>query len=293
MSNDKDSDGKVTKEELPERMQWMVQRLDTNQDGAIDKAEAEAAARPGSSARGDAGPECEAERRARSNRPTSSIRMRKCNEISVRYVIVSPGDWLSWPPSAADKTSLELLQSGAAARHFSGIYPHLASFNSQGECGTGAVVPWAGKFWWVTYSPHMPQGSDDKLYAVDDALDLFVWPGSVGGTPANRFIHRESQQALIGPYVIDRDGQDPGDSAERHARTTDRQRPASDGPGPQGLLCHDGGRVLRGGRRSRWQVTELFPDANRLANHAGPLLPGYHGKGAYSGQGAVGLRQQW
>jgi len=46
MNNDKDSDGKVTKEELPERMQWMVQRLDTNQDGAIDKAEAEAAAAP-------------------------------------------------------------------------------------------------------------------------------------------------------------------------------------------------------------------------------------------------------
>ena len=50
-----------------------------------------------------------------------------------------------WPPSAvAQDVALELLQSGAAARHFSGIYPHLASFNSQGECGTGAVVPWAG-----------------------------------------------------------------------------------------------------------------------------------------------------
>jgi hypothetical protein len=46
MNNDKNSDGKVTKEELPERMQWMVQRLDTNRDGAIDKAEAEAAAAP-------------------------------------------------------------------------------------------------------------------------------------------------------------------------------------------------------------------------------------------------------
>ncbi len=25
----------------------------------------------------------------------------------------------------------------------SGIYPHLAMFNVDGECGTGAVVPWA------------------------------------------------------------------------------------------------------------------------------------------------------
>jgi hypothetical protein len=34
-------------------------------------------------------------------------------------------------------------------------------------------------------------------------------------------------------------------------------------------------------------VKELFPDANRLKSHAGPLLPGYHGKGFYSGQGRV------
>ncbi len=46
MSHDKDGDGKVTEEELPDRMKWMVRRLDTNQDGAIDKAEAEAAATP-------------------------------------------------------------------------------------------------------------------------------------------------------------------------------------------------------------------------------------------------------
>ena len=46
MSNDKDGDGKVTQDELPDRMKWMTQRLDTNQDGAIDKAEAEAAATP-------------------------------------------------------------------------------------------------------------------------------------------------------------------------------------------------------------------------------------------------------
>ncbi|MCU0978905.1 MAG: hypothetical protein MUF25_07020, partial [Pirellulaceae bacterium] len=35
-------------------------------------------------------------------------------------------------------------------------------------------------------------------------------------------------------------------------------------------------------------VTELYPDANRDPKGlAGPLLPGYHGKGAYSGQGLV------
>lgn len=27
-----------------------------------------------------------------------------------------------------------------------GVYPHLAMMNNEGECGTGAVVPWADRF---------------------------------------------------------------------------------------------------------------------------------------------------
>ena len=41
---------------------------------------------------------------------------------------------------------------------FSGVYPHLAFFNDERECGTGAVVPWAGRLWAVTYAPHSPKG---------------------------------------------------------------------------------------------------------------------------------------
>ncbi len=67
--------------------------------------------------------------------------------------------------------TLERTATGENARQFSGIYPHLASFNTGAECGTGAVVPWAGRLWWISYSPHMPSGSDDKLYAADTSLD--------------------------------------------------------------------------------------------------------------------------
>ena len=35
----------------------------------------------------------------------------------------------------------------------SGVYPHLAMYNDEGECGTGAVVPWAGDLWVITYGP--------------------------------------------------------------------------------------------------------------------------------------------
>ena len=85
----------------------------------------------------------------------------------------------------------------------SGIYPSLATFNNEGECGTGAVVPWANRLWVISYAPHMPKGSSDKLYEIPPDLKQIIRPESVGGTPANRMIHRESQQLFIGPYVID------------------------------------------------------------------------------------------
>ena len=87
-----------------------------------------------------------------------------------------------------------------------GIYPHLAMFNREGECGTGAVVPWAGSLWAVTYGPHCPMGSSDKLYQITSDLKQVVRRESIGGTPAGRMIHRETNQLLIGPYVIDAKG---------------------------------------------------------------------------------------
>ena len=82
----------------------------------------------------------------------------------------------------------------------SGIYPHLAFYNQEGECGTGAVVPWADRLWTVTYGPHSPYGSADKLYEITPDLDLIIRPESVGGTPANRMIHKESGQLFISHY---------------------------------------------------------------------------------------------
>src|SRR6266446_3849832 len=92
------------------------------------------------------------------------------------------------PHFAALALSVLAVSSNAADKaspiQVSGIYPHLAVFNKYGECGIGAVVPWAGKLWAITYPPHLTTGSSDKLYAIGDDLSIAESPESVGGTHA-------------------------------------------------------------------------------------------------------------
>ena len=58
--------------------------------------------------------------------------------------------------------------------NISGIYPKLAFYNNEGECGTGAVVPWGGSLWAITYGPHLPFGSSDKLYQITSDKKMTV-----------------------------------------------------------------------------------------------------------------------
>src|SRR5690606_314883 len=91
------------------------------------------------------------------------------------------------------------------------IYPHLAMYNERpwdagvGETGVGAIVPWSGRLWVMTYSASHPYGGADKLYEIDSNLNVTIRPESIGGTHANRMIHRESEQLIIGPYFVDKD----------------------------------------------------------------------------------------
>jgi len=166
----------------------------------------------------------------------------------------------------------------------SGIYPHLALSNSQNECGIGAVVPWAGRLWAVTYSPHRPEGSDDKLYSLDQGLNLFAHPESVGGTPANRMIHTESQQLIIGPYFIDLKGVVRVVPPEKmRGRLTATARHLVDPQNQVYFFTMEEG--LYEVDVNSLGVSTLYPDQH----HEGTpdLIPGYHGKGAYSSQGVL------
>lgn len=179
-------------------------------------------------------------------------------------------------------------------RSFSGIYPQLAMYNQEGECGTGAVVPWAGKLWVITYGPHKPFGSSDKLYEVTPGLQQMVRSESIGGTPANRMIHRESKQLFIGPYAISDQGQVrvipytvmPGRHTANARHLTDPAGKIYYGTMEEGFYEVDVHTL---------QPTMLFEDGNvknkkgadTVANAPMALLPGAHGKGMYSGQGVL------
>lgn len=170
-------------------------------------------------------------------------------------------------------------------RNISGIYPHLAFFNNENECGTGAVVPWADRLWVVTYGPHLPKGSSDKLYEIDRNLNLVVRPESIGGTPANRMIHQESEQLFIGPYAVD--------SARRvrsipyttmFGRHTGTARHLVDPTNWVYYATMEEG--LYEVNVHSLEVRRLWTDEQQQGGrHSG--LPGYHGKGFFSGQGRM------
>ncbi|MCH7228979.1 hypothetical protein MLD59_22745 [Verrucomicrobiaceae bacterium E54] len=172
----------------------------------------------------------------------------------------------------------------ASPRQLSGIHPHLAMFNDEGECGTGAVVPWADRLWVITYAPHKPQGSSDKLYEITPDLDQIIRPESIGGTPANRMIHQESGQLFIGPYAIDRD---------RKVRTIPYSEMFGRPTGTARHLTDPAGRILHATMEEgiyeidveTLAVKELWADEAVKTDRRKSGLPGYHGKGFYSGQG--------
>ncbi|MEY5011893.1 MAG: hypothetical protein RLZZ253_3032, partial [Verrucomicrobiota bacterium] len=174
-------------------------------------------------------------------------------------------------------------------RNFSGIYPHLAMFNKTGqsECGVGAVVNWAGRLWAVTYSPYDHFGSPDKLYRIDPSYQMASFKGSVGGTPANRMIHAESKQLLIGSYLVDEKqnvrvipltaDQMAGRLTGIARHLTDPENKAYYATMEEGLYEVDVHTLA---------VKRLYEDT-RAFRGKGMGLPGTHGKGLYSGQGRL------
>ena len=188
-------------------------------------------------------------------------------------------------PSAVE----EEITSTRGERCISGVYPHLTAysqsfksgrFGAKGldECGIGAVIPWADRLWMVTYAPHMPKGSSHKLYSIDKDLTMTLHPESVGGTPAARMIHVETNQLLLGHYLIDSSGRVRVISPlKMPGRITAFARHLSD---PANLVYYyDMEGMLYEVNVRTLEFKLLFKDP----------IPGEHGKGAYTSQGKLVL----
>jgi hypothetical protein len=177
---------------------------------------------------------------------------------------------LTFLAAASTVPAAEPVQAG-------GVYPHLAVFNDGGgECGIGAVVPWAGRLWLITYPPHATQGSKDKLYEIDERLGLAIRPESVGGTHACRMIHRESNQLIIGPYFID---------ARRQVRAADIRQLKGRMTAVARHLTDPANKVYFFDREGA--IYEVDVHALAVTRLFEKPVPGAHGKGGYTSQGRL------
>ena len=170
----------------------------------------------------------------------------------------------------------------------SGVYPHLATHNqppdisndglrrSHGEAGIGAVVPWAGRLWYITYPQHQVRGSFDKLYEVDEKMNLVIRPESVGGTHASRMIHEESNQLIIGPYFID---------ADRNVRASDVQKLVGRMTATMRHLQKPESMVYFFDMEG--MIYEVDVNTLVVTKLYHKPFPGWHGKGAYTAQGRI------
>ena len=175
---------------------------------------------------------------------------------------------------------------------FSGIYPHLAMYNNEGtECGTGAVVPWSNSLWVVSYGSSNPLGSSDKLYEISSDLKQTVRKESIGGTHANRMIHRESDQLFIGLHAIDAEGNvRTVPYTKMKGRLTGNARHLNDPANKVYVASMEEGFYELDVRTL--EPTTLYPDRGQLTREEQLAsleddLSGSHGKGLYSGQGVL------
>ena len=168
----------------------------------------------------------------------------------------------------------------------SGVYPHLAVWNHPDsssieqpqtpECGIGAVVPWAGRLWYLTYTSHALGESADRLYSVAPTMECIPHPASVGGTHACRMVHRETDQLFIGCYAISSAGDVRVISRESlPGRLTAVARHLFDPANYVYFYTQE---------CSLYEVNVHTLEAKLLFRKP---LPGWHAKGAYTAQGRL------
>jgi hypothetical protein len=101
--------------------------------------------------------------------------------------------------------------SWSGGTQIGGVFPHLAVLADtvpfRSETGIGALMPWAEKLWFITYvSSKRNSGAGVGLFSLDANMTMTKHPDSVVGCFANRMIHHQTNQLIIGPHIIDHKG---------------------------------------------------------------------------------------
>lgn len=179
-----------------------------------------------------------------------------------------------------------------ARPNISGVFPHLAvkagHLPARTETGIGALMPWADRLWFVTYVAHKSaSGSGTGLFSIDDDLQLTRHPESVVGTYANRMIHKQTNQLVIGPHAIDIEGSVRTFSQLVDIRITATAQHLTDPEnlvymlGMEGELCEANVRTMEAR-----QIADLGRELNTVERgQAGYSV--MHMKGAYSAHGRL------
>jgi hypothetical protein len=148
------------------------------------------------------------------------------------------------------------------------------------ECGVGALMPWADALWAITYNSHMP-GTGTGLGLHRITPDLKSERVHVhDGTHANRLVHKESNQAFIGPYAIDLKGNFRFIDQFQHHRLTATMRHLTD-PANRVYQMTMEGQLWETDVKTL-QSRLLFDLVKGMKIAARP-----HFKGGYMGQGRV------
>jgi len=181
-------------------------------------------------------------------------------------------------------------QTGAAngpQTSMSGVSPDLAvtadMVPARSECGIGALMPWANRLWLISYVSHKAgTGSGTGLYEIDESLVLRKRPESVVGTYANRMIHSQSNQLIIGPHLIDPEGRVRTIAEFRNHRLTATLEHLDDPKNKVYFLTMEG--LLFEADVNTLQIKQLFDLVKELALPKGAAP---HFKGGHCSNGRI------
>lgn len=179
------------------------------------------------------------------------------------------------------------LTHAAALFHIGGVIPCLTVKADmtpiRTEVGIGALMPWAGRLWMITYlSNRKDSGGGTGLYEIGEDFTMRKHPASVAGCYANRMVHGPSHQIIIGPHVIDTAGNVRTIEDLKHWRITATMEHLTDPAHKVYCIAMDG---------KFWEVdvysleSKLLYDLSEELAISQHVMP--HFKGAFTSSGRV------